>query len=303
MLKRAERREQGKRLGRQISEVGTTFIFLLFIWAQTLQDGRTYVFWFSIWTFLYGKMTSQDWQPYLEILSFNIRPPWKVYRFVVRAAHVNALGDRRSRSDLALVINLFLYRIGFGERSCLATNSPRRIDAIQYDFKAHRLEKGLRSMLCTVVFYSWLRVVCSASAKQWLPSVNNEQLKATKASITRLDSPTGWKSSPEKIFQQRRRRQQQTAEQREHRLAKRRQPRQQDTEERQRQKTNKQLPRCKRNRWRELGGTHRLLCVKFLFGEANIAKNFLWLKIPIKPTVPFMHDSRAQKIDFSHFTA
>ena len=129
---------------------------------------------------------------------------------------------------------------------------------------AHRLEKGLRSMLCTVVFYSWLRVVCSAFAKQWLPSVNKEQLKATKASITTLDSPTGCKSSPENIFQQRRRRQQQTAEQREHRLAKRRQPRQQDTEERQRQKTNKQtnkqLPRCKRNRWRELGNPSTALC-------------------------------------------
>ena len=134
VLKRAERREQGIYLYLYISEVGTTFIFLLFIWAQTLQDGRTYVFCFSIWTFLGGKMTSQDWQPYLEILSFNKRPPWKVYRFVACAAHVNALGNRRSRSDLALVINLFLYHIGFGERSCLATNSPRRIDAIQYDF-------------------------------------------------------------------------------------------------------------------------------------------------------------------------
>ena len=210
-------------------------------------------------------MTSQDWQPYLEILSFNKRPPWKVYRFVACAAHVNALGNRRSRSDLALVINLFLYHIGFGERSCLASNKF----ATAYWrhpvwLHAHRLEKGLRSMLCTVVFYSWLRVVCSASAKQWLPFVNNEQLKATKASITTLDSPTGWKSSPEKIFQQRRRRQQQTAEQREHRLAKRRQPRQQDTEERQRQKTNKQtnkqLPRCKRNRWRELGNPSTALC-------------------------------------------
>ena len=119
VLKRAERREQG---------------IYLFIWAPTLQYGRTYVFCFSIWTFLGGKMTSQDWQPYLEILSFDIRPPWKVYRFVACAAHVNELGNRRSRSDLALVINLFLYRIGFGERSCLATNSPRRIDAIQYDF-------------------------------------------------------------------------------------------------------------------------------------------------------------------------
>ena len=119
VLKRAERREQG---------------IYLFTWAPTLQDGRTYVFCFSIWTFLGGKMTSQDWQPYLEILSFNIRPPWKVYRFVACAAHANALGNRRSRSDLALVINLFLYHIGFGERSCLATNSPRRIDAIQYDF-------------------------------------------------------------------------------------------------------------------------------------------------------------------------
>ena len=34
--------------------------------------------------------------------------------------------------------------------------------------------------------------------------MNNEQLKATKASITTLDSPTGWKSSSKKIFQQRR---------------------------------------------------------------------------------------------------
>ena len=128
---------------------------------------------------------------------------------------------------------------------------------------AHRLEKGLRSMLCTVVFYSWLRVVCSASAKQWLPFVNNEQLKATKASITTLDSPTGWKSSPEKIFQQRRRRQQQTAEQREHRLAKRRQPRQQDTEERQRQKTNKQTnnyPAANETDEESLGDPSTALC-------------------------------------------
>ena len=34
--------------------------------------------------------------------------------------------------------------------------------------------------------------------------MNNEQLKATKASITTLNSPTGWKSSPKKIFQQQR---------------------------------------------------------------------------------------------------
>ena len=128
---------------------------------------------------------------------------------------------------------------------------------------AHRLEKGLRSMLCTVVFYSWLRVVCSASAKQWLPFVNNEQLKGTKASITTLDSPTGWKFSPEKIFQQRRRRQQQTAEQREHRLAKRRQPRQQDTEERQRQKTNKQTnnyPAANETDEESLGDPSTALC-------------------------------------------
>ena len=197
-------------------------------------------------------MTLQDWQPYLEIFSFNIRPPWKVYRFVARAAHVNALDNRWSRGDLALVINLSLYR-------SRRTQLPSKKVATAYRrhpiwLQGPQVRKGfaIDALHCRLLFMPESWHVCSSSAKQWLPSVSNGQLKAAKSSITTLDSPTGWKSSPEKIFQQRRRRQQQTAEPREHRLAKRRQPRQQDTEARQRQ--NKQTNRCKRNRWRERGG-------------------------------------------------